>query len=226
MEPSATTLMRPRRNRSVLRPRSAAARATGVGRAHADHAQQRHQAHRVAVGGRRRKQQLEFGVAQRRREVGGGGHAGAHAQLAEGADAGGVAADRKAAFEADLRQHRHHRLRALELAGRQPVGAERECRVVDAGRSSPALLQRRAVDVEDVAAGVQHAHRPLRLTRSRSSRVQRRCRSRWGRSPSRRPAARPAFAGGLGQLRDHRVERVGARPDAGRRGRRGRSEPQ
>ena len=145
----------------------------GVGRRHADQAQQRHDAQRIGVLARDPQQFVHLAVAQRGGQVGGGGDARAHGQLAERADAEFVAAQ-EGAVQPHHAQRRPHGIGALELTRGQAVRPQGNAGVIDARAQQPGLVQRGRVDVQDVAAGVHHTHGPRAPTRSRSCRLQRR----------------------------------------------------
>ncbi len=181
-------------------------------RRHADQAQQRHDPHRIAgvVGGA--LQCCHFLVTQRGRKIGGRGHPGAHAQASEAADALGVPRQ-EGAVQADQRERRRHGLRALELAGGQAVFAQRDAGVRVSGAQQAGPLQRGGVHVEDVAAGVHHAHRargadPVQVGARAAARAEV---DRVEAPAGHRPVAgRQGLRGGAQRLH-HGVERTRAR---------------
>ena len=129
----------------------------GVGRRHAHQAQQRHDAQWVGVLTRDPQQLVHLAITQRGGQVGGCGDASAHTQLPEGANAEFVTPQEGAA-QPHHAQRRPHGIRPLQLSRGQTVRPQRNAGMRDARAQQPRLLQRRRVDVQDVATGVHHAH--------------------------------------------------------------------
>ncbi len=113
-----------------------------------------------------------------------------------------------------MRSDRHHRVGALQFAGRQTVRAKRQSRMIDAGTQQAGELQRLGVDVHDVGAGVQHPDRPRRRDAIEVGPGDAPGREidRVERPPRERRAAVAELCLGLGEPRQNVIDRRHARP--------------
>ena len=107
-----------------------------VGGTAPDQAQEGHQANRVVRLARDLQPTVDLPVARLGGQVGGGGHAGTHCNLAEGPNTELVATEQPP-VQADMGHDRVHRLRTLELPGGYAILTQRNARMIHPRAQQP-----------------------------------------------------------------------------------------